>query len=175
MSTFVSVGNALQPFSRLLEGVSRFAVQLPQPVIVQHGHTPFSYRGCQAIPFLSMEEFLQSVQNAELLILHAGAGSIIHAVEARRFPVVMPRRAAQGEHVNDHQVELAQALAKHGKVVLADEPGDLMRAVQEALARQRQMPKPDKGKDANIIFPMASAVEVVLRDYADELSSKRTG
>ena len=172
MSTFVSVGNAHQPFGRLLEAVSRVAVRLPQPVIVQHGYTPFDDPACTHVPFLGMEEFIQRVGDAELLIMHAGAGSVIHAVGAGKIPVIMPRRVAYGEHVNDHQVEFAQALAAAGKVVMVENPGDLERAVEEAMARQRQLPNRDGGgKDS--LPPLVGLVDRLLSEYARDLSLDR--
>lgn len=120
-----------------------------------------------------MEEFMRQVRDAELLIMHAGAGSILHAAEAGKIPVVMPRRAARGEHVNDHQVELAQALAQAGKVVLADGPDDLARAAREALALQRKMPRRDAGENGDPPLRLATAVETLLNDYARQLASRR--
>jgi len=79
MSTFVSVGNARQPFPRLLGAVSGMAKTLPQPVVVQHGETPFACSVCVAIPYLEMDQFAQHVVEAELLILHGGAGAVLHA------------------------------------------------------------------------------------------------
>lgn len=137
MSTFVSLGNAHQPFRRLLDEVARIAPQLPQPVLVQYGHTVFDSPACQTTAFMDMEVFVQHVQQAELLILHAGAGSVIHAVQAGKVPVVMPRRVALGEHVNDHQLQFARMLAENKKIVLAEDPSSLLVAAQEALRRQR--------------------------------------
>lgn len=137
MSTFVSVGNATQPFSRLLDEVVRLAAVLPQPVVVQHGTTPLQADSCWAVPFIDMNEFERLMGSAELLILHAGAGSVIHAVRAGKVPVVMPRQACHGEIVDDHQLELAHELAKHGKVVLVEEPGQLRAAVADAMLRQK--------------------------------------
>ncbi len=134
MSTFVSVGNARHPFRRLLDAVARLAPRLPQPVIVQHGHTPFAAAGCQAVAFLGMADFARRVSEAELLILHAGAGSVIHAIEAGKRPVVMPRRADLGEHVNNHQLEFARVLGETGRVVVAETPERLEAAIAEALA-----------------------------------------
>ena len=133
MSTFVSVGNAKQPFRRLLDAVARLAPRLPQPVIVQHGHTPFACEHCQAVAFLGMGEFARRVAEAELLILHAGAGSVIHAIEAAKRPVVMPRRADLGEHVNNHQLEFARVLGETGRVVVVETPERLEAAIAEAL------------------------------------------
>ena len=172
MSTFVSLGNALQPFARLLEGIDRLAAQLPQPVIVQHGHTPFRDGACQLVPFLGMNEFIGHIHNADLLIMHAGAGSIMHAVEAGKIPVVMPRRAAFGEHVNDHQVEFAQALAEAGKVVIANTPDDLARAVEEATSRQKlaQVKRGSAGEDS--MPSLTLMIGRVLGEYAQQFSSE---
>lgn len=172
MSTFVSLGNALQPFARLLEGIGRLAARLPQPVIVQHGHTPFHDGACLPAPFLGMDEFIEHIHNADLLIMHAGAGSIMHAVEAGKVPVVMPRRAVFGEHVNDHQVEFAQALAEAGKVVMANTPDDLAHAVEEAMARQKLAQVKHGSAGEGSMPPLALMIERVLSDYARQFSSE---
>lgn len=136
MSTFVTVGNATQPFRRLLDGVAAIARELPQPVFVQSGSTPFQAEGCEGAPFLAMGEFESHVMRSTLLITHAGAGSVITAVRAGKVPVVMPRRARFGEHVDDHQVEFARELAAAGRIVVASEAAELLPAAREALARQ---------------------------------------
>jgi UDP-N-acetylglucosamine transferase subunit ALG13 len=135
VSTFVSVGNALQPFSRLLDAVARHADAWPQPVIVQFGHTQFSFEKSVAYRFLDMPEFSRMVEQAELLVMHAGAGSVIHAIHAGKLPVVMPRRVRYGEHIDDHQLEFSHALASMNRVILAEEPEDLPAAVSNALVR----------------------------------------
>ena len=111
MPTFVSVGNASQPFMRLTEAVSRIAARLPAPVVVQHGHTSFDCPVCDGRAFVEMDEFAGLMGRSRLIILHAGAGSILQALDAGKYPVVMPRRLAHGEHIDDHQLELAQAFA----------------------------------------------------------------
>jgi UDP-N-acetylglucosamine transferase subunit ALG13 len=140
MSTFVSVGNANQPFARLLKAVSVLAEKgdLPLPVIVQHGHTPFSSDGCTAIDFMAMEDFAKHVRGAELLIFHAGAGSMIHACQAGKVPVVMPRRACFGEHIDDHQLELVEAFERSGLVVKVDDEKDLYDAAMRATKMQSE-------------------------------------
>jgi len=134
----VSVGNATQPFRRLLDAVCELAPHLPQPVVVQYGAAQdFSCPHCQGSAFLDMDTFARHVAEAELLILHAGAGSAIHAVRAGKVPVVMPRRTEFGEHVDDHQVEFARELGRAGKIVVCEETELLALAVEEARSRQR--------------------------------------
>jgi UDP-N-acetylglucosamine transferase subunit ALG13 len=135
VTTFVSVGNALQPFSRLLAEVARIRDRLPHPILVQHGHTPFHTAGCEQRAFIAPGEYTHQMRNAQVLILHAGAGSVLHAIGAGRIPVVMPRLQRHGEHVNDHQLAFARQLAKMGRVELAEEVAHLETAV--ARARER--------------------------------------
>ncbi|MGH6835322.1 MAG: glycosyltransferase [Candidatus Acidiferrales bacterium] len=132
MSTFVSVGNAHQPFTRLIHAVTSIARALPQPVVVQHGHTPFHSFECSGVTFLDMLAFESAVSEAEVLILHAGAGCVIHALGAGKAPVVMARRAAFGEHVDDHQVEFARELALAGRVVAVEHVAELKAAIERA-------------------------------------------
>lgn len=164
MSTFVSVGNAKQPFTRLLDGILRILPSLPKPVVVQHGHTPFFAKDCVAYPFVGEAEFGRHVAEAELVILHGGAGSVIHAVHAGKIPVVMARRGKYGEHVDDHQVEFVSALAVSGKVILAKEPEDLNAAVEDAKKQQSSV------RALGATSPLlVGLVTNVLRDYALEL------
>lgn len=146
MSTFVSVGNATQPFYRLLEAVRVNLAALPQPLFVQYGAASDSFGpACSAAAFVDMDEFARRVANAELLILHAGAGSIIHAARAGKIPVVMPRRAALGEHVDDHQIEFTKELARTRRIVVCEQASDLPSAAVEALELQRRLPaQPDE-------------------------------
>jgi UDP-N-acetylglucosamine transferase subunit ALG13 len=160
VSTFVSVGNATQPFSRLLDKVAQLAPGLPQPVVVQCGSASFASPCCTVHTFLEMNEFARSIAEAQLLILHAGAGSIIHAVRAGKIPVVMPRQAKYGESIDDHQLELASALARSGKIVVALTPEQLELAVHTALARPAT---PERGQHE---FMMARLVRERLDAYA---------
>lgn len=143
----VTVGNATQGFPRLLEGVDRLAGQgffSDKVVVIQIGNNPgFRASHCKQQDFFPMYQFAQMIREADLLICHAGAGTLIHVLQAGKVPVVMPRRKKYGEHVDDHQVELVMALASEGRVVPAYELEDLPEAIAEARRRQtQQVPLP---------------------------------
>jgi len=138
MSTFVSVGNATQPFTRLLDAVCALAERLPQPVFVQYGAASgFQCAACTGAAFLEMGEFAERVAAADLLILHAGAGSVLHAIRAGKTPVLVPRLSRLGEHVDDHQLEFARELEGTGKAVVAHDLAALAEAATLAMERQR--------------------------------------
>jgi beta-1,4-N-acetylglucosaminyltransferase len=139
MSTFVTVGNATQPFPRLLRAIVEHAERLPQPVTIQYGNNDFSCNTCQAVAFMNMEQFAQTLTAATVVVMHAGVGSIIHALRVGKVPVVVPRLAKYRELIDDHQLEIAQSLEGDGKVILVLDVEKLESAVQEALARQADL------------------------------------
>lgn len=158
MSTFVSVGNAYQPFTRLIHAVTSIAPGLPQPVVVQHGHTPFDSVECRGVAFLDMRAFESAVSEAEVVILHAGAGSVLHALGAGKAPVIMARRAELGEHVDDHQVEFARELALTGRVVVFAHSAELWAAIARARALSADVARPEP--------PVVKMVAAILADAA---------
>jgi UDP-N-acetylglucosamine transferase subunit ALG13 len=135
LSTFISLGNARQPFYRLLDAVVGLQEILPRPIVVQHGHTPFDAEKMETMDFVGMEQFMERLSGAKILILHAGVGAVLQAVETGHLPVVMPRRRMFGEHVDDHQVDFARAMEQQGLVVVANTAEELGVAVRRVLNR----------------------------------------
>ena len=132
---FVTVGNATQGFRRLLDAVDDLAGKdffEEERVVIQSGHNAdFQARHCDVTPFVSMDDFNQMMENASLIICHGGCTQL-QAIRLGKIPVVMPRREKYGEHVNDHQMQLVDALAAERKIVPAYEPDDLAQAIIEA-------------------------------------------
>jgi UDP-N-acetylglucosamine transferase subunit ALG13 len=56
---------------------------------------------------------------ADAIVAHAGMGTILTALELGTPIVVMPRRAALGEHRNDHQLATARRFAEQGSIAVA--------------------------------------------------------
>ncbi len=132
MGTFVTVGNAKQPFSRLLDIVSELYEQLPKPVTVQSGNTPFKCNKCNVVDFMSREEYEQCIISSDLIIMHAGAGSVLTAIRYGKRPIIMARMKKYDEHVNDHQLEFAKKVQKIGlPVSVVSDAEDLAIAVSK--------------------------------------------
>lgn len=164
MSTFVALGNATQPFPRLIAAVSTAFDRLPQPVFVQHGRTPLEDPRLAGEAFLAMDAFVQRIEQARLVVCHAGAGTVLHALWAGKTPVVMPRRARLGELVDDHQAEFAHALARLGRVRLAESAAELSAALAAPGATPEEMPRAPAGRPSRMVDLVAQA----LRSFAAE-------
>lgn len=133
---FVTVGNALQGFGRLLVAVERESQQgilKGEDILFQSGHTTdFNPGTGRLVPFLPLDEFEENVRQAELVISHAGAGTLIHLFRTGKVPIVMPREKRYGEHVDDHQVELVKALVEQRRVVSIRDSDELTSAIKRA-------------------------------------------
>ena len=72
---------------------------------------------------LDRPDYAAAIAAARLVVAHAGVGSIVSAGEHGRPIVVLPRRAALGEHTSDHQVETVGWLRGKPGVHVADDRG----------------------------------------------------
>jgi UDP-N-acetylglucosamine transferase subunit ALG13 len=128
---FVTVGSIHFPFSRLVDAAAR----LDGEVVVQHGTAPAPADVSRAVPFLPFGEVVECMRRADVVVSHAGVGSIVLAQQQGHVPVVMPRLRRYGEAVDDHQVPLLERLAEHGTVIPAIEAEDLPEAVARVPSR----------------------------------------
>jgi UDP-N-acetylglucosamine transferase subunit ALG13 len=119
---FVTVGGQL-PFDRLVHAVDQWAAEQQRAdVFAQIGKSASPPSHIQWQRFLSPPDFQSKAREAQVIIAHAGMGSILTALEFSKPIVVMPRRAHLGEHRNDHQWATVKNLGSHpGITVVTDE------------------------------------------------------
>jgi len=133
---FVSVGTNEARFDRLLHAVAE--LQLEEKLLVQHGHSVRVERPhTELVDFLPFEGMVEAIRAARVVVTHAGVGSVMVALANGKCPVVVPRRKAFGEAVDDHQLQLGRRFAESALVTLVEDPA----ALGDALARdQRSAP-----------------------------------
>ena len=136
MTTFITLGNSKFQFFRLLEFAEVNSSSLARPIVAQTGNTEYQSSKINCVQFLPMDEFQNNVRNARFLICHAGAGAVINAIKVGQIPLIMPRRAKFGEHIDDHQVELADVFEKSGAAIRIDGRRTLPELLQEVDDRQ---------------------------------------
>jgi UDP-N-acetylglucosamine--N-acetylmuramyl-(pentapeptide) pyrophosphoryl-undecaprenol N-acetylglucosamine transferase len=115
------------PFSRLVRGVN--AARSPgASVLWQFGSTPpeGGHDGDERTTTLPHDVLAAQMRAADVVVGHAGVGTALAALDAGKIPVLVPRRRVFGEHVDDHQALIAQALSKRGLAIVceADELGE---------------------------------------------------
>ena len=131
---FATCGSSHFRFDRMMEAL---AVLPAEDLYVQHGpaqpppHT-------RAVEFLPFDKIVDNITKADVVISHAGVGSILCAVRLGHTPVIFPRLKRYNEAVDDHQAELAEALSERGSAVVAWTAEDLPGAVAVAPPRGAQ-------------------------------------
>lgn len=130
---FATCGSSPFAFDRMMRALEA----LPAPeLIVQHGPSP-PPPSVEAYSFLPFGRMVELMAQADIVVSHAGVGSIMCALEAGHVPVVFPRLKSYSETVDDHQAELASALAERGTVIVATSPQELVNAVKSVPVRSR--------------------------------------
>jgi UDP-N-acetylglucosamine transferase subunit ALG13 len=128
---FVTVGTQV-PFDRLVAAVDSWAgAQVGRPVFAQIGPTDLRPRHIESRNFISPAECRERIREAKVVVGHAGMGTILTALELGTPVLVMPRRAALGEHRNDHQLATARWYAEVGGVSVAFDEGELVQKLDE--------------------------------------------
>jgi UDP-N-acetylglucosamine transferase subunit ALG13 len=116
---FVTVG-AQMAFDRLVGGVDDWAgARGRKDVFAQVGPTEAPPKHIEWTRFLDPPEFRKRVQEARVIVAHAGMGSILTALEVGKPILVMPRRGDLRETRNDHQVATAERFLSMGRVHVA--------------------------------------------------------
>jgi UDP-N-acetylglucosamine transferase subunit ALG13 len=137
---FATVGTHAQPFGRFLDALAG----LGGDVVVQYGHNAPPAGVREAVAFMPFDVLNAHMREADVVVTHAGVGSVLCAREAGHVPVVVPRLHRFGEHVDDHQLELVAALGADGHVVPVTDIAGLTAAVEKAGRRadRTTAPKP---------------------------------
>ncbi len=140
MKIFVTVGTQL-PFDRMIGAVDAWAEPGVHDVFAQIGPTELRPRHIRFRDFVDPATFDREYGDADLVVAHAGMGSILTALQMRKPIVIMPRAAALGEHRNDHQRSTADRFRATAGVYVADDETALTRL----LADVSQLTSPDAG------------------------------
>lgn len=114
---FISLGT-IKPyrFDRAVKAL-RKAIPPEIEVRIQYGETSQDYGAWDAQETISTEQFKENISWADIIVLHAGVGSALNILDQGKRPVLLVRRAQFGEHVDDHQEQIARSLTSLGLAV----------------------------------------------------------
>ena len=130
MKVFVTVGTQL-PFDRLIQAVDDWAAHHDAEVFAQTGTSALRPSHIGWKDYIDVSEANERIRTADLVVAHAGMGTILTRLETGLPMIVLPRRADLGEHRNDHQLATVKRLSHiPGLVVVKDE-----KELQEKMSR----------------------------------------
>lgn len=128
---FITIGTQ-EPFDRLIRCMDQVVAELDAvEAVAQVSHSAYAIKNMKAVSFLAPQEFNKQFAEADLIVSHAGMGTIISAMKLEKPIIIFPRLAALGEHRNDHQLATARVLDKLKYLHVAYDEATLKRMVQD--------------------------------------------
>ena len=131
---FIALGTQKFQLNRLLLKVDNLIEEgiIEEPVFAQRGYSTYIPRNFETDSLMSQKKFDRLVNECDMLITHCGVGTILIGVNLKKHIIVYPRLAKYGEHVDDHQVEIAEAFESMGIVTYCREHDSLEEKIKEA-------------------------------------------
>ncbi len=126
---FVTVG-AQMPFDRLVKAVDSWAARTARTdVFAQIGPKAWRPHHIKWTEWLNPFDFRDLVSRADLIVAHAGMGSILTAMEFCKPILILPRRGDLHETRNDHQLATARQFSSCTGIIVAFDEKELIRGL----------------------------------------------
>lgn len=125
---FATVGTQL-PFPRLIGALDEIARTTGLHIVAQTGDPACSATSLETHVKLSPALFEALFSRAEVIVAHAGIGSIISAQRHQKPIILFPRLASLGEHRNEHQIATVKQVADRIGVYAASTADDIERLI----------------------------------------------
>lgn len=130
---FVSLGTQDKPFNRIIDYVISLKENLKElqgeKIIIQLGQTKLLKSENERIEkleniiiydMLKPEKMKDIIKDSDIIITHAGVGTIMECLEMYKQIIVVPRKVENLEHVNNHQEEIAFEMEQKGFLTKVD-------------------------------------------------------
>ena len=135
---FLTIGTH-EPFDRLVRAVDDWYGATPRTVslfgqITAPGPESYRPRNFDWVARLDPGKYAERMEAADLIVSHAGMGSIITALHLGKPIVIMPRRGHLHETRNDHQFTTVKRLGNRPGIHIAEDEAALGPAMDRALA-----------------------------------------
>jgi len=128
---FISVGTEKFQFDRLIRIIDQAKKDniFKDMVVGQIGNSKYEPNNFKYYRFLENSDYMEYLEKSRILITHAGVGTLLNCLELKKVPIILPRLSEYGEHLDNHQQELAFKLDKLGLALLANDEKDLITKV----------------------------------------------
>ena len=112
----VVLGTQDKTFPRLVQAIDEALEkgEIKDKVVVQAGQTKYESKNMEIFDFLPAPEFEKLMDEADIIITHGGAGSILSAIQKNKKIIAAPRLAKYKEHHNDHQKQIIGEFVRQG-------------------------------------------------------------
>lgn len=148
---FVSTGTESYSFKRLVSAIdsAKGSCLISDNVVIQTVDR-YPVLNCQVFPILPNKKMSDYIKKADVYICHAGVGSILMGLKLKKNPLVVPRYAKLREHIDDHQLDIANDFKNRNLIDVSYLEDNLIDKIISFPQRQKELfvytPEQNKGK-----------------------------
>lgn len=122
---FVTIGTQ-EPFDRLIAAMDNISLKIGIEVVAQvSSRSKLKVKNMKTLDFISPTDFDTFFNKADLIVAHAGMGTIISALVNKKPLFVLAREKKLMEHRSDHQIATANYLEELGYLNVARDVNEL--------------------------------------------------
>ncbi len=98
---FVTVGSRNYPFDRLFQKLDALCEDgtLTEPMFAQIGTSAYQPKHYAYRDFITPEEFIEKIREADIVVSHGASGSIMKALNAGKKVIAVTRLEKYNEHI----------------------------------------------------------------------------
>jgi UDP-N-acetylglucosamine transferase subunit ALG13 len=115
----------------VIKEMDEIAGRIDEDIIIQIGKTTYEPKNAEYFRFTSNEEIDRLYEDARVVVCHAGVGSILTALEHGKPVIAVPRRKKYGEHIDDHQLDIAGEMEREGRITVVCDVEELEGALND--------------------------------------------
>jgi UDP-N-acetylglucosamine transferase subunit ALG13 len=156
----VTLGTFNIEFPRPLKAIEKAVIEkkITEKIIVQRGHTNFESDYLEVVQFFTPAELDKLYDEARVVVVHSGIGSVLSGVKKGKKLIVVPRLRKYKEHVDDHQLDLLNEFAKSNYII----PWNENEGFDEVLAKAENfVPSPFVSTKDNLVGALINYIESI--------------
>lgn len=132
---FVILGSQKFQFNRVLQYLDKLIEEgsINEDVFAQIGHSSYLPKLYNFERFLDRADFLKKIEEAEIIVTHSGTGAIVSSLKACKKVITMPRLKEYDEHVDNHQLQIAQMFEDKKYLLVVKNIVELREAISQVM------------------------------------------
>ena len=131
---FVPLGTQKFPFERIIVALNELVDSGEygaEEIVMQAASYPMTPK-FRHFGLIRSEDFDRYMKDAGVVVTHGGVNSILTCMNLGKPLVVCPRKHEYGEHVDDHQMEIARLMRDKYDVLVCTDMKDLPMMIEQA-------------------------------------------
>ena len=131
---FITLGTQKFQFDRVLKELDKLIEEdkiSKDEILVQCVYSEYVPKNYKTFDLKPQDEIDEIIEKADIIITHSGTGSIIGALKKGKKLIIIPRLKKYGEHVDNHQMELAEVFNNKYNIPTVLDMKDLYDAINK--------------------------------------------